>query len=174
MSTSDPKPSRRTCGYYPCSAIASPFRFYKHEFEETCGRFSPNGRWMAYTSNETGRDEVYVQSFPTSGAKWLVSTNGGGWPRWRRDGKELFYLASDGKLMAVSVNGEGTFKAGVPKALFQTREIVGRYPVCRDARWPTLSGQYAARRGQHRADHRCAQLDCRTQAINLAASHPVE
>ena len=82
---------------------------------------------MAYTSNETGRDEVYVQSFPTSGAKSLVSTNGGAWPRWRRDGKELFYLAADRKLMAVVVNAEGTFKAGVPKVLFQTREIVDRY-----------------------------------------------
>jgi Tol biopolymer transport system component len=105
-----------------------PFPFLQTEFEEVSGRFSPNGRWMAYTSNQTGREEVYVQSFPPSGDKWLVSTNGGRWPRWRRDGKELFYLASDQKLMAVAVDGGGAFHATVPKVLFQTREITGRYP----------------------------------------------
>lgn len=94
---------------------------------ESQGRFSPNGRWMAYYSAESGKGQVYVQSFPLSGAKWQISTNGGTNPRWRRDGKELFYLASDQKLMAVAVNGEGTFQADVPKALFQTREVVGRY-----------------------------------------------
>jgi len=104
-----------------------PFPFLQTEFDEYSGRLSPNGRWMAYTSNETGRAEVYVQSFPLSGAKWQVSTNGGDNPRWRRDGKELFYLAADQKLMAAAVNEEGTFKAGVPKVLFQTREVVGRY-----------------------------------------------
>ena len=82
---------------------------------------------MAYCSDESGKEEVYVQSFPASGAKWQISTNGGSNPRWRRDGKELFYLASDQKLMAMAVNGESTFQPGVPKALFQTREVVGRY-----------------------------------------------
>lgn len=125
------------CAYYPAKSADlwiiplfgdhKPFPFLQTEFQENSGRFSPNGRWMAYDSNETGRNEVYVQAFPPSGAKWMVSANGGGSPRWRRDGKELFYLAADRKLMAVAVNGEGTFKAGVPKALFQTREIIGRY-----------------------------------------------
>jgi hypothetical protein len=82
---------------------------------------------MAYCSNESGKGEVYVQSFPVSGAKWQISTTGGSNPRWRRDGNELFYLASDQKLMAVAVTGEDSFRAGVPKALFQTREVVGRY-----------------------------------------------
>jgi len=94
---------------------------------ESEGRFSPNGRWMAYCSAESGKQEVYIQSFPVSGAKWLISTNGGSNPRWRRDGKELFYLASDQKLMAVAVNGESAFQPGVPKALFQTRQVVCRY-----------------------------------------------
>ena len=62
-----------------------------------------------------------------SGAKWQVSTNGGAQPRWRRDGKELFYLAADQKLMAVAVKGEASFEVGTPKVLFQTRELVGRY-----------------------------------------------
>jgi eukaryotic-like serine/threonine-protein kinase len=72
-------------------------------FEERDGQFSPDGRWVAYTSNESGRFEVYVQSFPRPGEKLLVSPNGGGQPRWRKDGKELFYVAPDNRLMAVPV-----------------------------------------------------------------------
>ena len=63
------------------------------------GKFSPDGRWVAYVSDENGRPEVYVQSFPTSGGKWLISTQGGTEPLWRADGKELFYIAGDRKLM---------------------------------------------------------------------------
>jgi eukaryotic-like serine/threonine-protein kinase len=92
------------------------------EFSEGWGRFSPDGRWVAYTSNESGTWQVYVQSFPASGGKWQVSTNGGTHPQWRRDGKELFYISADRKLMAVDVKGDGpTFTAGVPKALFELR-----------------------------------------------------
>ena len=72
-------------------------------FEERDGQFSPDGRWVAYTSNVSGRFEVYVQSFPRPGEKLLVSPNGGGQPRWRKDGKELFYVAPDNRLMAVPV-----------------------------------------------------------------------
>lgn len=98
--------------------------YLQSEFSETQARFSPDGRWVAYTSNESGNFQVYVQSFPASGGKWQISTNGGGQPQWRRDGKELFFLSPDRKLMAVEVNGEeSTFKAGVPKALFEARTI---------------------------------------------------
>jgi hypothetical protein len=77
---------------------------------------------MAYMSNESGRQEVYVRPFPGPGDKWLVSTAGGGWPRWRRDGRELFYLARDGNLMAVSVNGAGSsFVVGEGRPLFNVR-----------------------------------------------------
>ena len=72
---------------------ASRFRYLQAEFDEKHGRFSPNGRWVAYTSNESGRDEVYVQSFPLSGAKFQISANGGREPQWRKDGTELFYIA---------------------------------------------------------------------------------
>jgi Tol biopolymer transport system component len=100
-----------------------PEPFVRTEFQEAGGRFSPDGRWIAYISNESGRYEVYVQSFPASGGKWQVSNGGGGSPRWRRDGRELFYLSADGKqLMAVEVDGTSdTFKAGVPKPLFEPR-----------------------------------------------------
>jgi hypothetical protein len=76
--------------------------------------------WVAYTSTESGRPEVYVQPFPATGAKWQVSTGGGDQPRWRRDGRELFYLAADRKLMAVSVDVPGAFDADPPRPLFET------------------------------------------------------
>jgi hypothetical protein len=99
-----------------------PIPFSQTEFGEQEGRFSPNGRWIAYHSNESGRgrNEVYVQSFPASAGKWQISTDGGYVPKWSRDGKELFYIAADGKFMSVPVNAGATFEAGVPKALFQT------------------------------------------------------
>jgi serine/threonine protein kinase len=84
------------------------------------GRFSPNGRWFAYSSEAGGRTEVFVKSFPPTDVKWR-SIGGGSNPMWRRDGKELFYLAADGKLMAVAIAGDGiTFRPEVPRPLFQT------------------------------------------------------
>ena len=82
---------------------------------------SPDGRWLAYVSDESGRYEVYVQSFPGGGGKRQVSTGGGIGPRWRGDGKELFYHAPDGKLMAVPVKSGASFEAGAPVALFEFR-----------------------------------------------------
>jgi eukaryotic-like serine/threonine-protein kinase len=88
------------------------------------GRFSPDGKWVAYSSNETGKWEIYVTSFPDGHGKWQVSSNGGTQPRWRGDGKELFYLATDGTLMAVATGTN--FDPGTPVALFQAnaRELV--------------------------------------------------
>lgn len=83
------------------------------------GQFSPDGRWVAYASNETGKWEIYVTSFPEPRGKWQVSIGGGEQPRWRSDGKELFYLAPDGKMMAAAVTTAGNFDAGPPAALFQ-------------------------------------------------------
>jgi eukaryotic-like serine/threonine-protein kinase len=84
------------------------------------GQFSPDGKWVAYASNETGKWEIYVTSFPDAHGKWLVSRGGGEQPRWRGDGKELFYLSSDSKMMAAPVTTGATFDAGSPAALFQT------------------------------------------------------
>jgi Tol biopolymer transport system component len=83
-------------------------------------QFSPDGRWVAYSSNETGNSEVYVSPFPSADGKWQVSRGGGEEPRWRRDGKELFYLSAEGKMMAVAVKTGSNFEAGSPVALFQT------------------------------------------------------
>ncbi len=82
-------------------------------------QFSPDGKWVAYSSNETGNWEVYVSPFPSGTSKWQVS-RGGGEPRWRRDGKELFYLSAEGKMMAVPLRLGSSFEAGSPVVLFQT------------------------------------------------------
>ncbi len=103
------------------------------------GQFSPDGRWVAYASNESGGWEVYVTSFPDGRGKWQVSTAGGSQPRWRGDGKELFYLASDSKIMAVPITGGTNFDPGSPVPLFQAvpREMgatseLAAYDVTRD------------------------------------------
>ena len=89
--------------------------------DQSYPRLSPNGRWIAYDSNESGRDEVYVQAFPgKGGGRWQVS-KGGGQPCWRADGKEIYYLGSDDTLMAADVRTEGTFDAGTPHPLFKAR-----------------------------------------------------
>jgi Tol biopolymer transport system component len=94
------------------------------DFIETQAQFSPDGRWISYVSNESGTNEIYVRPFPASpeqGGKIKVSEGGGTGARWRRDGKELFYIAGDTKMMAVDVRTTPSFKAGVPQPLFQTR-----------------------------------------------------
>jgi Tol biopolymer transport system component len=91
-------------------------------FDEWSPQFSPDGRWLAYASNESGEFEIYVQPFPGLGQKWQVSTGGGNFPRWRRDGKEIFFIKFPEKtLMVAEVKPGSTFAVGAPKALFQTQ-----------------------------------------------------
>ena len=106
----------------PLSGDRKPFPLLQSEFREHHGRFSPDGRWVAYVSNESGRDEVYVTRFPNADRKWQVSATGGSWPRWRHDGREIFYIAPDGHLTAVSVNGSGgAVQVGPAQRLFVVR-----------------------------------------------------
>jgi Tol biopolymer transport system component len=85
-------------------------------------QFLPDGRWVAYATNETGNWEIFVSSFPSGAGKWQVLRGGGEEPRWRRDGKELFYLSPEGRITAVPVKAEGSnFESGSPVPLFQTR-----------------------------------------------------
>ena len=108
----------------PMFGDRKPISFLQTSFNEDGPRFSPDGHFIAYYSDDSGPYEVYVQPFPATGAKWQISSGGGMQPRWRRDGKELFFMAPDKKLMAVDVNlGNGTFEAGVPKMLFPTHSI---------------------------------------------------
>jgi Tol biopolymer transport system component len=102
----------------------TPFAVTKSPFNETQAQFSPDGKWIAYTSNETGRDEIYVQSFPVPSEKRQVSTDGGAMPRWRSDGKELFFVASNQFMTAVSVTNATSLTFGAPVRLFRTRLVV--------------------------------------------------
>jgi len=104
----------------PVSGEASPIPVVHTDALECCGRFSPDGRFVTYQSWETGRSEIYVQLFMETGSKQRISTEGGTGPRWRRDGKELFYRAADGNLMSVSIDlGSAAVKARPPRPLFR-------------------------------------------------------
>jgi hypothetical protein len=98
-------------------------KFIASPGEQMHGNFSPDGRLVAYTSNESGRFEVYVETVPQSDHKWSVSAGGGYEPRWRADGREVYYLSEDRKLVAVGVDPGPSF--GIPQALFQTQVPVG-------------------------------------------------
>jgi Tol biopolymer transport system component len=127
----------------PAGQERKPIPYLVTPFNEEQAKFSPDGKWVAYSSNESGSVEVYVRPFPaSSGGKWLVSNGGGREVRWRPDGKELFYVAPDGALMAAEVHAGGSsFEVGVPKTLFHPQITGGtggglnfswRYDVSRD------------------------------------------
>jgi Tol biopolymer transport system component len=102
------------------------FPYLQSEFSEFDARLSPDGRWLAYVSDETGRLEVYIQTFPAPGGKWQVSTSGGSHPVWSRNGKEIFFISEDRRITAVEVGAEGAkFEASVPKPLFKQRMVLG-------------------------------------------------
>jgi Tol biopolymer transport system component len=123
----------------------APVLLLKTEANELWGQFSPDGRFVAYQSNETGRYEIYLRPFPGDGGSVPVSTAGGVYPRWSRDGKEVYFIAPDAKLMAVPIRTTAaSVEAGAPVALFQTRRlgggwnVIGRshqYDVARDGRF---------------------------------------
>ncbi|MBM3819498.1 MAG: hypothetical protein FJW14_10870 [Acidimicrobiia bacterium] len=138
----------------PLEGDRTPRVFLKTPFEERHGTFSPDGRWVAYQSNESGREEIYIRPFAgpavagasaaAAGGQWQVSTAGGTFPRWRRDGRELYYLAPTGALMAAPIAVTGaTLAPGAPVALFPTRIVGGgadtglgrQYDVTRDGRF---------------------------------------
>ena len=108
----------------PLAEDATPKPFANTRFRELDGEFSPDGQWVAYTSDETGRSEVYLAPIATPGAKVLVSSAGGELARWRRDGQELFYITPDDRLMAVTVR-KGSSDVGEPRAMFSTSLVRG-------------------------------------------------
>jgi hypothetical protein len=111
--------------------------FLLTSFDEHGASFSPDGQWVAYASDESGRSEVYVQPYPGPGGKWLVSTGGGRDPVWSADGRELFYREGN-KMMVVGVQTQPTFSLGRPRALFEHRyaesEAGRNYDVSPDGR----------------------------------------
>jgi eukaryotic-like serine/threonine-protein kinase len=131
-SESDPK-TKQDLWVLPAGAPSGPgggkpIPFLRTEFNEFDGQLSPDGRWMAYASDESGQDEVYVRPFPASEGKWRISTAGGEQPRWRGDGRELFFVGADGRLMAVAVNasaGSPSLEVGAPAPLFDAHIAQG-------------------------------------------------
>jgi serine/threonine protein kinase/roadblock/LC7 domain-containing protein len=138
-------------------ADRKPVQVEHSEFNQSYGRFSPDGRWIAYASDESGRDQIYVRPFNVSSAtgtsagnnppvtgKWMVSKDGGIAPLWRRDGKELFYLSLDGTAMSVEVSTSGIFQAGTPRPLFRTPEGVEFWDVSTDGKRFLMAAPSAA------------------------------
>jgi hypothetical protein len=111
-------PTRWDVWVLPTFGDRKPVRFLGSTFSEFEAKISPDSRWMAYTSNESGRREIYIQAFPGPSGKWQVSTQGGRDPQWRHDGKGLFFISRDGKMMWVDVSAETSLQVGVPKPLF--------------------------------------------------------
>jgi Tol biopolymer transport system component len=125
----------------PMAGDRTPIPLVRSEYSDYQARVSPDGRLLAYVSTESGRQEVYVQSFPTLTTKRRISSAGGADPQWRRDGKEIFYVAEDRQLMAVPISTEGSFKHGEAVPLFDTGmppswyEARNLYDVSRDGRF---------------------------------------
>jgi serine/threonine protein kinase len=108
----------------PVTGDRKPKVFLNGTYNEFDGRLSPDGRFLAYVSDESGRDEIYVQPFPDRSEKWQVSTRGGKDPRWGADGREIYYLSSDGQMMTVSTGAASAFEPGTPVALFGARVLL--------------------------------------------------
>jgi len=120
----------------PLFGDRKPFPLVHTSADENQPHFSFDGNWLAYDSNESGKWQVYVTSFPSAGQKRQISTDGGVQPRWRQDGKELYYLALDGKLMAVPITPGAKIDSGEPRVLFDTGfnidPLNDQYAVTRD------------------------------------------
>jgi len=111
----------------PLFGDKKPFPYSQADANESWAKLSPNGKWLAYQSDATKRDEIYIAGFPQPGGKLQISTNGGGYPVWSSDGKELYYIGADAMLMAVEVKAGAKLDAGVPHPLFKTN--VAETPV---------------------------------------------
>jgi len=119
----------------PLADDRKPHLFHDTPFSEREATFSPDGRWLAYSSNESGETKIYVAPFPGPGGKWQVSSGGGLSPRWRRDGREIFYLSLDNKFMAAEVAAHGSsFEIGTVRTLFEARPfgVFARFDVTAD------------------------------------------
>jgi serine/threonine protein kinase len=108
------------------SGEQKPFPVVSTNFADITPAFSPDGKWLAYANNETGRYEVYIQPFPSGAGRWQVSTAGGATPNWRKDSKELFFLSIDQQIMAVDIQQNGaSLQLGAPHALFKATTVSG-------------------------------------------------
>ena len=173
----------RTSGCCRMDGDRKPWVFLKTSFDERWGEFSPDGRWVAYMSNESGRMEIYIRPFvEASNAgrcrgrpppwQWQVSTAGGIYPRWRPDGKELYYIGPNGEMMAAPITATGTtLEPGAPVALFPHADLRRRRGQCpgpairRHPRRP-LPDQHGPGRDV-RSHHAHPELESRTSEVTL-------
>jgi Tol biopolymer transport system component len=142
---SDPK-TKYDLWVLPMEGDRKPMPFLRTEFNESDGHFSPDMRWIAYVSDESGNNEIYVRRFSQgsgasleTGSKWVVSQGGGVAPRWRRNGKELYYLAPDRKVMVVEIAADTVFHSGTPKPLFPAPLNPGRLSAPLPLSWDVTS-----------------------------------
>ena len=134
----DPTPPTRNIGLLDSTGDRQLKPLIEPGFIKDNPAVSPDGRWMAYQSNETGRNEIYVRPFPAIDRRWTISTNGGERAVWSRNGRELFYVEPQGRLMAVRIEPGAEFSAGLPQLLFegQFAAPAGRaYDVAEDGRF---------------------------------------
>ena len=124
----------------PLSGERMPVTVLDADHVEFFAKFSPNGRFIAYVSTESGRTEVFVEPYPAPTGKWQISTDGGGYPLWASSGRELFYLTTDGTVMAVDIEAEeASLSPGVPTALFEANPLFGSHSQA----FPLLDMPYA-------------------------------
>jgi Tol biopolymer transport system component len=129
-----PTTGARELWVLPLEGDKKPVPFARGTSTNSDGQFSPDGRLVAYVSDESGRDEIYVRTFSQDSVgvnsgdegKWTISTAGGTEPRWSADGKTLYYISADSHVMAVQITANQPFRAGLPKALFRTPGMLGR------------------------------------------------
>ena len=153
----------------PLGGDRKPVPIVQTPFTEFQGALSPDGAWVAYTSDETGRAEVYVQTVPPSGGKWQISTSGGVQPKWRRDGRELYFHSAVNEAMAVDVIATGgEFRPGVPRSLFPiilASRLTERNTWDVDARRPAVP----ANSSRNQAAQTTGQLNPITVVVNWLA-----
>lgn len=147
----------------PLFGDRKPFPLVQTPFVETNAAFSPDGRWFAYQSVESGLAQIYVQPFPTTGGKFQVSKSGGAQAVWRPDGKELFFMSPEGSLMAAAVDTAARFQAGIPMPLFT---------VATTANTGAVSRQYAATKDGRRFLVNVMQQQSRTIPLSVIVNWP--
>ena len=125
---SDPSPGSGQAPSLGSGQVRKAQPFLRTRFDEAGPRFSPDGRWLAYISNESGRYEIYVQPYPGPGGKWQISTEGGNEPVWNPNGRELFYRSGN-KMMVVDITTQPGFAAGTPRKLFEGLYDPAPYPL---------------------------------------------
>ena len=143
--------------------------FAATEFSEFAGSFSPDGKWLAYGSNESGTAQVYVQAFPDPGRKWQISTEGGNQPIWSRDGATIYYFSARGsKLMRVAVKTAPSFDAEISQELFPVAlaQAAGAQSPAAGSRREAPAVPDPGRQQRRDADHGRAQLGRWRQAVN--------